>query len=559
MNIHLLLLPFWTPLIPPMGISCLKSYLKKEGFEVKTRDFSMDEDLREFYNKYFSTLKDFIPARKRGNYYSIGHDVLQNQLMAHINIADDEDYREAVKELVRKTFYTELDDGAARQLTEIIREFYAGLESILLQFLEQNKPELLGLSVYSGNLPASLFAFRLVKKKYPHITTVMGGGIFADQLAPGSPNLEAFLEKEKSIDKIVIGEGEILFTKFLRGELPADKRVITLEDIDRKVLDLSVVSVPDFSDFDVRNYPNMSAYTSRSCPFQCSFCSETIQWGRYRKKSAQQIVGELKELYQLYSNQLFLLSDSLLNPVINGLAEEFIKHDEAIYWDGCLRADSPVDDTEKTFLWRQGGFYRARLGIESGSERILDLMGKKISPDQNAAALAGLAAAGIKTTTLWVIGHPGETEEDFQQTLDFLEQMKDDIYEAECRPFYYYLTGQVGSAEWEKDRQAYPLYSDKLANKLLLGTWVLDGIPSREESYGRVARFVEHCEKLGIPNPYFLHEIQAADKRWKELHKNAVPSLIELQDKNHYIDECKYIKKLSLAADNQPEEIDFSF
>jgi len=105
--------------------------------------------------------------------------------------------------------------------------------------------------------------------------------------------------------------------------------------------------------------------------------------GKYRKKSPPQIVKELQTLRDRYGSQLFLLSDSLLNPVINGIAEELIAAQESIYWEGWLRADKPVGDTRNTQLWRRAGFYHARIGAESGSPRVLQLMGKKITPGQN--------------------------------------------------------------------------------------------------------------------------------------------------------------------------------
>ena len=69
MNILLLLLPYWTPLIPPMGISCLKSHLQKNGYEVKTVDFSVHSDFKQLYENYFDILRDVVPEKNRGNFF----------------------------------------------------------------------------------------------------------------------------------------------------------------------------------------------------------------------------------------------------------------------------------------------------------------------------------------------------------------------------------------------------------------------------------------------------------------------------------------------------------
>jgi hypothetical protein len=275
------------------------------------------------------------------------------------------------------------------------------------------------------------------------------------------------------------------------------------------------------------------------------------------------VVEELKKLYEKHNYQLFLMSDSLLNPIIADLAKGVISSGTSIYWDGYLRADKPVCNIDNTMLWRRGGFYRARLGLESGSPRVLQAMGKKIMPDQIKAAVSSLAYAGIKTTTYWVIGYPGETEEDFCQTLELIEELKDDIYEADCNPFLYFLTGQVNSDEWTRKNESILLYPEESKEMLILQTWVLGGEPSREETFQRLNRFVQHCNNIGIPNPYTLEEIYKADERWKKLHKNAVPLMVEFQpDKDNirpYINENKNIKKIVFARNIQADKGEWGF
>ncbi|MCP4147853.1 MAG: radical SAM protein, partial [bacterium] len=298
-------------------------------------------------------------------------------------------------------------------------------------------------------------------------------------------------------------------------------------------------------------------YSSRSCPFQCSFCSETIQWGKFRKKKPEQVVNELEALYKKHKRQLFLLGDSLLNPVITDLARLLNHHEKSFYWDGYLRVGAAACDRENTQLWRRGGFYRARLGVESGSQQVLEMMHKEITPGQIRDSLYALAYAGIKTTTYWVVGHPGETEEHFQQTLDLLEQAKDNIYEAWCSPFYYYRTSQVNSGNWGENSRL--LYPENAKDMLIAQTWYLATEPSREVAYQRMNRFVTHCNRLNIPNPYSLADFLKADERWKKLHKNAVPSIGEFENVDSYIDENKHVKEKRDASKTRKDDIVFNF
>jgi radical SAM superfamily enzyme YgiQ (UPF0313 family) len=533
-----------------------------QGYKAKGVDANTEVQFREIYDNYFNLLQKYVPEDKRGNIYNIGNQVLRNHLTAHINHhpRDEEKYLKLVKILIRKTFFCDVPDGLVSQLVNLLDYFYDRLKVYFLNLLSREKPGVVGLSVYGDTLGPSLFAFRLAREYYPSVKTVMGGGIFADQLAPGSPELDYFVEKtSRFIDKIIIGEGEGLLLGFLRGELEETQKVYGLNDKPGAILDISTVDIPDFSDFALRYYPHLAHYGARSCPFQCKFCSETVNWGHYRKKDVARTVQEFIRLYKRHSHQLFLMTDSTLNPIVTPLAREIIKSGVSIYWDGFLRADRHVSNTENTLLWRRGGFYRAKLGLESGSQRVLDLMDKRITVEQSKMSLASLAYAGIKTTTFWLFGYPGETEEDFQMTLDFLEKCKDNIYEADCNVFNYYLTGQGNSEQWLKNNKGIQLYPGWAREMLITRTWILDCKPTREEAYTRLNRFINQCSRLGIPNPYSLSDVYQADDRWKRLHKNAVPSLLDLNNENSYIDESKEIKEFVLPARKDLENEVFDF
>jgi radical SAM superfamily enzyme YgiQ (UPF0313 family) len=556
-KILLVVLPYWDPLIPPKGISHLKTFLQHHGYPVVTRDANTGNTFKDLYDAYFNTIKKYVPPEKWGNFYNIGHDVMRNHLTAHIHYSDEKEYMALVKDLVYQTFYTGFNDEQILELNGVVIEFYHELENYALGLLAEVKPGVLGISVFRDTLGPSMFMFKRAKETYPHIQTVMGGCIFSDILYIGTPNLQSFLEVTPYIDKIIIGEGQNLFLKLLRHELPESQRVFTLKDIDEETLGFSELNTPDISDFDVHQYPYLPGQSSMSCPHQCSFCNVQEFFGKYRKKNPGQTVSEMIALYKKYGSQLFFMCDSLLNYTVADLAKEFLESGTMLYWDGYLRVDKEVCDIRNTMLWRRGGFYRARLGIESGSRKMLDLMNKKITVEQIKSSLHSLANAGIKTTTYWVIGHPGETGDDFLATLDLLTELKDSIYEAECNAFIYGYSGQSDSDKW-KDKRVL-LYPGSAKDMLIVRSWVLNLEPSREVIYSRISRFIEHCNKLGIPNPYSLYDIYKADERWQKLYKNAVPSLVDFKQRNRYIDDTDKVEEVFLMQNTLEEDGDFGF
>ena len=556
-KVLLVFLPFWTPYIPPQGITTLKHYLQGRGHRVATADVSMDDDLRELYEKYLDTMKGYIPYHKRGNFVNIGHDVLLNHMMAQINYTDENKYRELVKIIIYQTYYWDVTDEQADTLSSILAELYTRLEKRLLQLMEDEKPDVFGSTAYCGTLAACVFAFRLIRKHYPHVKTTVGGGSFSDQLIPGTPNYDRFLEETKDyLDMIVIGEGRIIMDKWLRGELPEGQRVFSGKDIDGKTVDISTdVDIPDLDDMDLSKYLFMAATGSRSCPYECSFCNVKIFWGNHKIKNVKQTVGEMTRQFKQYGNRLFFLYDALLNTFIDDLSKEIIDSGEPLYFVGYLKAGKAACNIENTMRWRRGGFYRARLGVESASQKMLNIINKKITPQEIRDSIVSLACAGIKTTAYWIIGHPEETEEDFQQTLDMVEELRNDLWEVECNPFNYFYSGQQKADEWaEKRLLLYPEYADDM---LISQTWTLDIEPKREEVYRRMNRFVQHCDRLGIPNPYTIQDIYKADERWKRLHKNAVPSITQLKDPENFFVEDRNVKEFVFAPSTVKDDGDF--
>jgi len=75
-KILLMLLPFWAPQIPPLGMACLKSFLQQYGYRVKTVDANTEVNLNNIYHQYFDAVKEYVPEARSGNFYKVGYELI---------------------------------------------------------------------------------------------------------------------------------------------------------------------------------------------------------------------------------------------------------------------------------------------------------------------------------------------------------------------------------------------------------------------------------------------------------------------------------------------------
>lgn len=510
-KILLVLPPFYTPWTPPLGIATLKAFLEQRCHSVRCFDLNTVPELWGMHHQYFETLQRLEEVSINDGYSKLWW-ILNAHTLACANGADRATCARLLETII-PLYGIRHDAKVVNALIPLVHRYFERLDQVINRF-DLSDLAVVGTSTFTTSLASSLFILKKVKQKRPRVVTVMGGGIFADDLALGSDNLNTLVEEYPYVDHVVVGEGELLFQKLVQGEF-ADKRVVSIADLGGETLDIQEVPAPDFSDLDLASYYHLTVGGGRGCPFQCQFCSETVQWGAYRKKPMAQLVDQLVHLAQEYGNRTFFLADSLINPYVTDLAGELLERRANVLYDGFLRADKMAAERERVRLWARSGLYRVRLGVESGSARVLSLMNKKTFPEVISDVLKALSNAGIRTTTYWVVGFPGETEEDFRATLDFVQQHHRYIYELEAHPFYYHPYGQVGSRLHKCDS----LYPDDVVRVIKFKQWeIADRQPTRRETYDRLRRISKFAAGLGLPNMYVMAERYRAEDRWHRLH-----------------------------------------
>lgn len=169
--------------------------------------------------------------------------------------------------------------------------------------------------------------------------------------------------------------------------------------------------------------------TSKSCPFDCAFCGLPVTGGKWQSVQVAEIESELNTLRKDGRHRdVFFIDETLNFPPrkFNEMLRMIVRNDYGFKWEGELRCNTL--DRETVQLMSESGCQMVHLGIESGSQRILDNMSKRVQLDEYYRALDLLNEFGIMTTALILVGFPGETEETFQETFDFIESRRPTLF-----------------------------------------------------------------------------------------------------------------------------------
>jgi len=171
--------------------------------------------------------------------------------------------------------------------------------------------------------------------------------------------------------------------------------------------------------------------TSRGCPFGCSFCSSSRLFGGYwRGRSPENVLEEIKTVYGEYGirniefmDDTFTLDQKRAEKICDGIIEQG--------WDISWGASSRVDTLSKELAekMKKAGCWIIFLGIESGSQKILDTIGKRITLEQAKKAVEILKDAGIQVLGSFIIGFMQDTKETIKETIKFAKSLNLDYAE----------------------------------------------------------------------------------------------------------------------------------
>lgn len=173
----------------------------------------------------------------------------------------------------------------------------------------------------------------------------------------------------------------------------------------------------------------LSISTQRGCPYTCRWCSTAVYGQSYRRRSPQKVVDEIVFLQENYDFDLVWFVDDVFTVSHKWLGEfrdELERRNVQVRFECITRADRM--NPEVIDLLRACGCFRVWIGAESGSQRIIDAMDRRVDVQQVRDMIRAARQAGIQAGTFIMLGYPGETETDIRATVEHLKASNPDLF-----------------------------------------------------------------------------------------------------------------------------------
>lgn len=282
----------------------------------------------------------------------------------------------------------------------------------------------------------------LVRNIDPTIKIILGGPHIANLLKYTNDKeiLNIMLRRINADFYINSFQGETTLTNillYLRGNLSLNQIPNIYYKSEHKYIHTEImeednnleVNMVDWSLFSDRIGEVVPVRTAISCPFSCAYCNHPINAGKYRYVSVEAIERELNSIEQIKKVQYIDFVDDTFNVPqqrFKDILRMIIKNSYSFKWFSYIRCQFIDDETVR--LMKESGCIGAMLGIESGSQEMLNVMNKMVTVEELKRGTTLLNQYSIPTVALFFIGFPGETNETVNETINFINEVKPTFY-----------------------------------------------------------------------------------------------------------------------------------
>jgi radical SAM superfamily enzyme YgiQ (UPF0313 family) len=399
------------------------------------------------------------------------------------------------------------------------------------EYFAQHTCDILGLSCWTSmSYQATVLVAGVFRKLYPDKLIVVGG--YHPTARPGE-----FRTPDRLFDYVVCGEGEHAMRDIVEAFAASGRpRETTVVRGDTTNSEEWVSYNWDLIDPFVRSHfpeglAKLYILLSRGCPFECSFCMESLKERRWRALSPRQALDQLDEAVRRYRPRIVGIADACfgLNP---GWRKEFLgllaRSAPTYQVIFETRAESLDTDDVKQLA---GLDVEVQFGIESGSPQILRLMRKTRQPERYLDRFRRISRTLTEHRILHranlIFNHPGETEQTLRETFSFIDGMMDTSESYLmwiCRPYMHYP-----GCELDNNR---PHYERTFGSQFFSPEWwkedcdqylaSLNSVPSRDlagdrkELWGRMLTEREERFRTGLSTPAFRYAAEKYFPEWLE-------------------------------------------
>jgi len=330
----------------------------------------------------------------------------------------------------------------------------------LQDYIIKNEFDAIGIQMFTYDLNIVKKISGMIKRNKPKTIIFVGG-----YHSSGDP--EGTLNYLKDVDFAFIGEVEIalpIFVNKLKKLENNDKGKKILRSIPnliwrdkdkikvneyRFIDDLDSLPFPAWDLMDPRTYPEAPhgafikswptapIIITRGCPFQCTFCAgKTVTGNKVRKRSIDNVIKEIKFLKSRYNVREFLIEDenfTLHKNLVLEFCSRLINERLNINWSCPSGVRLDTLDKEMLASMERAGCHSLSVGVEFGSQRILDLTKKGMNIETIKKKIALFKKSNIRVTGFFMMGYPGETKEDIKKTIKLAKEL--DIDRAQFNNF----------------------------------------------------------------------------------------------------------------------------
>jgi anaerobic magnesium-protoporphyrin IX monomethyl ester cyclase len=295
-----------------------------------------------------------------------------------------------------------------------------------------------GITVLTGApIHDALAVSRAVKAANPGMPVVWGGwhpSLFASECLD-----------ETSVDIVVSGQGEDTFRsivdRLIAGERVTGSHSTAMKDLNAfPAHDYSLIAVERY--FALKGARQIDYISSQGCRFRCAFCADPAVFNRaWSGLAPERIADEIAFLQRRYEVDDVAFQDETFfthAQRVNSLAEEFLARNVSVTWTATLRADQACRLGDDLFAKTvSAGLRRVMVGVESGSQEMLDRLQKDMKLEQVRATAAMCTRHGVGAIFNFIVGFPAESEQSMQATLALAKELRRSNPAFETPIFYY--------------------------------------------------------------------------------------------------------------------------